>query len=292
MYLIRNQIPRQLILGFIIALTFISIASATDIGTIKLKNGEVYENVPYEVNDFYKTVLFTYQGQRINVEYSQIESITNGNAEDITSRVLENGENGDTHHDHEYEQDEKTSDKSWSGIISAGGSFTIPLGDYYDGLTSGFGFNADFRVSTDERHAVQFLFSRSSIQLREDNQSVYNNYYSDATFHITRFEVAVNIFDRALAIPGDQNFENRSYGLIGFGLVRHSLENSNRFHDSKAINKFSFIFGGGVLFMTSNEVGIDLSAKVNLVFPYGNDDTSNNNLSYLVQIKASMGFMY
>jgi hypothetical protein len=57
-------------------------------GTITLKSGKVFDNLWFSVDNYYKTIQFTYDGAKKTVSFSDIALITNKDGEDRTEAIL------------------------------------------------------------------------------------------------------------------------------------------------------------------------------------------------------------
>jgi|WetSurMetagenome_2_1015567.scaffolds.fasta_scaffold46935_3 hypothetical protein len=284
-------------LTLIITFAFISIASATDIGTIKLKNGEVYKDVPYELNDYYKIVIFTFGDQKIRAEYSELESITAQNSQDTVYQALQMPE---IKRNFDFEE-EIIQIVPWSGIISLGGNFSLPTGPYFSGLTAGIGFNGDARFSINDHIALQFSIARSRLGFNNDVNIYVNNpgwyvFKKDISFHANRYAMALNFYKSI-------SDNNRSiwYNIIGAGVagntfsVEATFRNADtglleKYKDSKSEYKYLVMVGVGSVRMVSKHIGMDFSGTADLVVA----STGNGGIpvSPIIALKISGVFMF
>ncbi|HBZ01028.1 MAG TPA: hypothetical protein DEO84_06880 [candidate division Zixibacteria bacterium] len=291
-------------LAFLLAVLFTLQANAKDTATFKMKTGEEYKNTTFEVNDFYKTVLLKVDGQKINVSFSDIESITDQNGQDVSAKVL-----GGNYHPQkeqwlskESTEIQKARAKAWKAIITFGGNYSMPAGDYYDGIDAGIGFGGDLRIAINNQFAIQLIISRSGMKLGNDihlisydpNVTILNE---DLAIHTTRFEVAFNVFQ-----PFSRINDPRSmfYGMVGLGAARHTTITKATAHndvtgqtinidDSHTNSKFAMLFGIGATKMVSKTVGFDFGASMDMIGVGTGSQEYGKNVaySYIFDLKTS-----
>jgi hypothetical protein len=284
-------------------------ARAEDIATIHLKSGTEYRDVPIKVDDIYKTIEIVWEGKKLNISYSDIESISDKDGKDITERVLGRAKksSNETWLSKDSEQVRVKRAKPWNAIISAGGNYSIPSGDYYDGIDAGIGFDCDIRVAVSNRIAVQCLVSRSGAKVSDDlyivshdpNISIMDQ---DISIDITRYEVAVNVFE---PISRVKEYPNYFYAFSGLGLATHTMttkatlrnistDETLRIEDKNTKNKFAMVFGLGFLSKLSKHAGIDFSGTMDMipVDAYTSSGEKTADYAYLFDFKLSAIYMF
>jgi hypothetical protein len=288
---------------FVLVLFLAPLATANEIGTIKLKSGEEYNGVEFTINRIYKTLQFNYNDQKINVSFSDIELITDPGGQDITSQILE------SHYRPKKEEwlskDSKkvvaSRGKSWNSILGIGGELSAPAGSYYDGLSAGFGFEGDIRIAINHQFALQFFLSRSSLRVGDDIHLLTDPGITvldeNIGFHVTRYEVALNVYE-----PFSKRTDPISmwYGFFGLGAVGHkttlkaTLRNDDtgqtaEISDENSESKFAIVFGFGAVKMVSKQFGFDFSGAANLVaIPAESNDPGQSVVyAYILNLKLS-----
>jgi hypothetical protein len=285
-------------------LLFANQAYAAEKGTVKLKNGQEYKDVEYEINDFYKTVLLKFDDQKINVNFSDIESITVQDTRDVTSQVL----SGQYHPQNEEWQPKepgevkKAQAKTWEALITVGANYSAPTGQYYDGIDGGIGFGGDFRFAFNNRFAVQFIVSRSGMRLGDEYHLYsYNTSLTildeDLSFHATRFEAAINVFE---PLSRRDNPRNMWYVLAGLGSIQHTAITKGtvrnditgeiiKIDERQSNSKFVIVIGLGAIKMISKNIGFDLGGTMDIVsIPTGSDEPGQGmSHSYIFDLKLS-----
>jgi hypothetical protein len=286
------RIPLLLILFL---LSNVSIGQATDTATFKLKSGEEYKEVKFEVNDFYKTVSIEYEGKKINLSFNDIDLVTDNKGQDVTSKVLPGYYRPQKEEwlSRESKEYKAATANPWIGLFSIGGNFSVPAGDFYDGVKSGIGFEGDFRLALNHQIAVQFIVSRSGMQLSDNIHLVsYDPYLSilneNISFHATRYEAAVNFHQPFSRVSNDKSMW---YGLSGLGVITHTttteatVRNINtgqigNINDSQSNSKFAFMFGFGAIKMLSKHLGLDFGFTLDWVAVSSDNNNYHSGVSY------------
>jgi opacity protein-like surface antigen len=299
---VRSKFHQSFLFLILLILVYASLACAADIATIKLKSGEVYKDVSYEVNDFYKTILFIYEGQRINIEFGQIESITVTNSQDISSQVL-NSANSKIEL---VPIENQIAPNPWRVLFSFGGNFSAPASDYYEGLEAGLGFDVDLRIKAGPHLALQFIVSRSGMKPKQKAHFVSNDpnwtiLNEDIGFRIMRYEMAFNFFSQ---VHQGNAIQSVIYGLGGLGIVQHKITakatavNSGTgeialIDDSDSETRFTILLGAGVTAMFTKHYGLDLSGTVDLANkPATGFTVLGLNFAPIVDLKLSAVVMF
>jgi hypothetical protein len=291
--------------SFLIFITVL--AAAAHPATVKLKTGEVYEDVTPDVFDFYKTILFEYEGQRISVNFTDIESITDAAGRDITSKVL--GEADDAPRGQFLSEGPKSNaavdNLPWKAMLSFGANYSIPTGDYYEGLTSGIGFDGDVRIAVTDKIAIQIIVSRSGMKSDKNYQPFKDNpFLMDAIrVRTTRYEMAANFFQ---PFSADNPTHGMWYNFVGLGVANHTVAYNYTItgddmgeiysiKDSYSEDKLVIVLGVGATAMLSNRYGVDLSVTADLVpFITGkySPEGKGANFSYIFDFKLGMATMF
>ncbi len=265
---------------FVLAILIPSIALAVETATIKMKTGEVYEDVVPDVFDIYGTVLFEYGGQRISVNFTDIEWISDESGKDITAQVLETGSDEERQEllSGKTEKADRLDNRPWKAMIAIGGNYAVPSGRYFEGLRAGFGFNGNLRAALNDNIAVELIVSRSKMKVGNDVQLVVTNpFYTllDGTIeaHTTRYELAINFFR-----PIWRHDEGRGmlYTILGLGQAINNISAKGTVRDyrngqifeiseSHSDSKLAVVLGCGILTMVSGHLGMELSGTMEMI---------------------------
>jgi hypothetical protein len=270
--------PRKSAAIFFLFLMFISLLVLTaETATIKMKTGEIYKDVTPDVFDFYRTVLFEYQGRRISVNFTDIEYIADSTGKDITAEILGPGNDEERQEllSKGPKKPKSPANRPWKALLSLGLNYSIPAGDYYEGITGGVGFDGDLRFAVNDKIAIQVIVSRSGMK-PDENYPLFkdNPWLIDAiNIRTTRYEVAVNFFQ-----PFSKKDSTRAiwYNFAGLGLANHSIGLNMTLKDIStgeiymlnggySDNRFVMVFGFGVMAMLSDKYGFDFSGTADMV---------------------------
>ena len=121
-----------LMLFLLSALSFAN-ANASGIVTVTTTDGDVYEDVTYKVNSYYKTVKLEKEGFEKNVSFSKIESIVDKDGIDITDRILGRYTRTEEKQwvSRDSEKFKSANVRPWQAVAKLGLNFSIPFGITY-----------------------------------------------------------------------------------------------------------------------------------------------------------------
>jgi hypothetical protein len=285
----------------------VAIASAADTGTIKLKTGEEYKDVSFTVNDNYKTIQFESGDKKLNASFSDIESITDQNGQDVTARVMGKYYKPvkETWVSSESKEIKQARAKPWNILLNLGGNYSIPAGNYYKGIDAGFGFDGDLRVAVNNKFAIQLMVSKSGMKLSNDIQLISIDprltiLNEDLSINVTRYEVALNFFQPFSRI---KNPRNLWYGYSGLGMAAHVTSTKATFRNNTTgevfsidvkdtQNKFALVFGFGAVAMVSKGFGFDFSGSLDMVAVPTESNEPGQNLGWAYIFDIKIGAMY
>lgn len=288
--------PRKLsvfICSLLIVLFISSVAVAKDIGTVILKNGEKYENVVYAVDRVYKVIKFEYEDKKKNVSFIDIEAILNPDGEDITAKILKRyyKPSRETWLSEESKIIKRARAKKWNTMFRLGGNYSIPSGDYYDGIEPGIGFGGNVHFAINHQIAIQILVSRSGMRV-EDSFGIY---FYDPNISILSQEYGITTIRYLFALEYYQYLDKTKtenslwYFYSGLGAAAHTITMKATFQndltgeriyidESDNQSKFIISMGFGIVKMVSKELAVSFDANMDLVHAgtvesrtYGND---------------------
>ncbi len=270
---------------------------AVDTATITLKDGTVYEDVSYFVNNRHKTIEISMDPGSRTVSFIDVERIVNGKGENVTKLVLgghykpENSETGKSEADEVYARARR---KLWNIGISFGGNYCFPMGDYYDGLASGPGFDGDIFVALTHNLALRASVSYASISPDDNLAFIATDDYADSylldnySFSSWRYFLSAQYYYRPdRTTPGKVIY----FLYSGLGAVTDKTsadqtyladdpadEYTIRIKDSET--NFGTVFGAGLNYMFEPKIGLYVGAKLNLVWRSHSDQGEEDYVSY------------
>jgi hypothetical protein len=297
----RAVVLMKTTLAFLLALMLVTLAGnvhALEQGTIILKSGEKYENVGYRIDKTYNIVRVDLEGKTRNFSFHQIDTILDSDGNDITSDILGTvgARTRETWHSENDEVVKQARARLWDASISLGGSFTFPLGDYYDGVSSGLGFGGDVAFTLTHNVALRFTVTRTGMDF-------------DDTYRLISFDPGITILDQDMSLTAwriqaagqyykylDRDKDlSMYYVYTGLGVLSHKMSVEATFYDSyvdqtysveetATETKFATSFGAGLIMMLSPHWGIDGGAHFDVVFVGRVPDTDysylGNNIYY------------
>jgi hypothetical protein len=248
----------QVVLSFLLS-GIPNTAQGKNLGTIILKTGERYSDTEYAVDKLLKLIVITHEGEERIVSFSDIQAIYSPSGNDITDFTL-----GD-----EYEKKEETwvSEKSaylkkyyiknWSVIIGIEGNFSVPIGNYFTGITSGFGYGANLRFALTEAVAIRFMVSRAGLKMGNE---LYEYQQAGFKFRTTRYLGGVDFYRHLNRQSQDISLW---YGYAAMGVVNYTLS-LGAVHVTES--DYALGFGMGLILMLAPEIGFEGCAGLERLF--------------------------
>ncbi len=182
--------------GYCLLFSLVAVSISTDAagtesvegkGSILLKDGKIYADVPYRV--IYKTMVvqIKFKTSIKNISFSDILRVSDEDGNDITKELFELDFSPDPQLDWRPSVDssgEALPAKYWNAALSLGGNFFFPLGPYYSGFEPGPGFDAEILLPIDRKFAFRAVISYSGTKASE-NLAVFagDDYGSDFLFY-------------------------------------------------------------------------------------------------------------
>lgn len=203
----------------------------------------------------------------------------------------------------------KFTSRPFDMAISLRGNFSLPFGDYYEGLTGGLGFEGDFKICVGPDLSLLFMLSRSGAKVADDyrlfSYLAYPYVVTDEhyDFMATRYYVGLQTIgpmDRKSAYP------SMWYAWLAVGAVQHQVSGAVDVLDAETSQRYRLVappssdtrFGqaGGVgyIFRLDNSVGVDLSCALELIWTkrYTNTGSETVGVSgYSLDLKAGLTFL-
>lgn len=267
---------------FFIVFCLAQTAFAVKSSRIELKDGKVYENVTFTVDDQYKIITIKMGDWKREVNFPDIARIYDENGKDITADYL-----GEYYKPPEESQkrDQQSTQKSLSRKhrkrpfdfgFSAGTNYSFPIGDYYHGIKSGIGFGVDVIIPVTKEVAIRGTISKSG--MRDDLKELFPGVIiieDNLSLSAWRYLVSGQYYRWPKWKTGGKLLY---YGYVGLGAISHKFSGTALVQDpysgDKYIiygtkdtqSKFVITVGGGLITMISKTVGIEAGASLDEVF--------------------------
>ena len=329
---IKHGNARLLVLLVLLLFTAdLSFCMAEEIGSIILKTGFSYRNVNYDIDYMDKNIKVNLDDKAVYLRFDEIDSLLTAGGEDITDKLYDkditelqeetwisdkqsnSGENEIPVADggekeewvSEYSPSFKLSrEKAWQSILRFSGNYSIPIGDYYEGINSGVGFEGDIRFAIDHVMAIRLMLSRTGL-----NNGLDLRLYSedpnvillkqDLIFTATKYIVAFEYYNHVNKVTKDNNLFSL---YCGIGAVRHKTtlkltlsdvtDNSIwKVKESSSQSKFIMSSGGGLIKQITKSIGLDLSFSLDLVFAGTGTNSRGDEgpvYAYILELKAGL----
>lgn len=271
-------------------------------GTITLKDGTVFEDVVFKVNKTYKVVKFKIDDIEQNISFTDIVSIIDPEGNNITARELNRKS------DRPKETWKSTDDKvfrearkkPWGAAFGFHANYSVPLGDYYEGIDPGIGFGGDFNIAFSPKLSGKFIFSKSGMKVSDD----FYFYSYDPMITILSQDVSIRTLRFLLAaqynhqvISGEKHKGNW-YFYSGLGIVSEKISvsltvqddySSSTYTTSDDISDSYFLlaFGGGYQAMLSKDFALDVGANMDLI-TISSNGYGDTQYAYIFDLKVGI----
>jgi len=263
-------------------------ACADKASRIELADGTAYENVTFSVDKVYQIVTIELGDWKQKVDFGDVARIVDEGGEDITAKVL--GE--------KYKPVEKKREGDWLSKenptykahqkrpfdfgIRAGGNYSFPMGDYYEDINSGIGYGFDAVVTVTKNVAIRGSVSRAG--LKDDLKAMFPGMIileDDISLNIWRYAVCGQYYQWPDWKTGGKMLY---YGFAGLGAITHKMSGTAMLQEPPAgdmweirgtgdtENKFMLTYGGGLITMISDRVGVEFGITLDVVFVGRSDD--------------------
>jgi hypothetical protein len=273
-----------IVLGLMILVSFFCLepAYAAQASRIELKNGQVYEDVIFSVDDMFKVITIEKGDWKINANLPDILQIIDENGQDVTADYLGDYYKPPQESEGEWLSQKQKEQKGYAKrpfgfAIGAGGNFSIPTGNYYEGTKSGIGFGFDVVIPVTKNLAIKGIISKSGMQ--QDVASTF-----PATIVVLEDDLSLNVWRYIAAAQYYKWPKWRTggkimyYASVGMGAITHEATGTMTFKNTvtdeigifygtgEKENKFIISYGAGLVVMLSKQIGLDLGATWDVVF--------------------------
>jgi len=236
-----------------------SLVSAGDASRIELKNGTIFQNVIYKVDNEYKVITIQHGDDKRNVSFSDVAVILDPSGKDITVDVLDVDYTPPGTGKRPIEAIDQTAPPPgkrkypYSFAIHAQPNFSVPIGDYYEGFTSGIGYGADISIPVSREIAIRGTVSRSGMRPG-------NGLPPGASFSAWRYVISVQYYKWP---RWRTDGKTMYYVYSGIGGISHTMSVGG---ESSNISKLTTVLGIGLMQQVSKSIGIEAGGEFDAVF--------------------------
>jgi len=314
---------------------------------IETRRGEVYLGCDFKVNNMYKVLELTCADGNRNVGFPDVAHIYDEDGYDVTEEYLGKyyrpdstatapapvpvdsvgtvdepadtdtvapiesaTEPGQSHwlDEADRQKREKRRTRPLEGSIVLFPSLSFPLGDYYDGLTSGIGFGGEGTIAVSREYALRFSVERQGVRVdsaefvrlsRSAGVAVLNH---DVSVTMMRYVVSFEYHGWPHRERGGRFWWFASSGL---GAINHKFSGAALAIDPVTLDpayylieysetKFIGTAALGIVPMLSRNLGLECSFNWDLVFVGTVDDNSTyaNDVQVASVIDFRVGLTY
>ena len=185
----------------------------------------------------------------------------------------------------------EASKKLWNVGFRIGANFSVPLGDYYEGIEAGVGYEGDFMVAVTNNIALRATVSKAGLKWKYQfgYYSLDPNYEfieQDFSLSVIRYLFAVQYYNRI-----DRETPGRSiwYAVTGLGATVHKSTYKGKLRNTVTLEtvpleevysetKFTVNAGFGIIYLMSKNFGIDAGINFDMLYIGSVEDNGNKRL--------------
>jgi hypothetical protein len=294
-------------------------AWAAKASRVVLRDSTVYENVTFRVDNEYKVLELRRDDWKRTVSFTEVAAIVDESGVDVTEDYLEEsfsplsqpgadavpapsgtGEMAVT---------PLTSGQSppvkrrfpWEVGFVVRPNYSVPIGDFYDGITSGVGFDADVIIPVSKQLALRGTVSRSGIREELDKylDPGYDLIADDLSMNTWRYLFSVQYYDWPRWRRGGKTMY---YVYSGLGAINHRFTGHMLVHDQAgdldvvlyptagSLTRFMTTLGCGVTYKISPVLGIDLGGSLDVVYLGSDAESGSLFYSYYGDVQTALIF--
>ena len=276
---------------------------------VETKSGEIYENCDVSVDNTYRVLKLECADDSRNVSFTNVAYIFDGDGNDVTADYLgryyqppeaEVPSEAEPPEDTvvqpaepavgterptegwETRTERAARPKAYQFAVHPKGMFSVPLGEYYEGITSGIGFGVEISIPVAHEYAIRLRVEKAG--LSEDLADILaplEILQDDLSFSVWRYSIAAEYYvwpnwqeGRKTSWHAWSGIGATSNSFSGSLIVRDPFTNEvGAFGTSYSETKFTMNVGGSVLQMLSSAVGLEFGVNFDLLFvgTTGND---------------------
>jgi hypothetical protein len=167
--------------------------------------------------------------------------------------------------------------KFWNVGIRAAGNFSIPTGDWYEGVRAGVGFEGDILIAITHYIALRATVSRSGLHVNDYFYFVpvpegFSLLSQKSELAVTRYFISAEYYYR---INREQNGPWVVGAWTGLGAAQHSMHWEGLMEDAygdvyqgvsdKSETKFATTMGADAFLLVSKNVALNAGAGIDIV---------------------------
>jgi len=330
------QISARIILALVtaFAVCWSGDARAANASKIILQDGTVYEDVVFMVEKAYKVIAVTKGDWERTISFGDVAYIYNDDGDDVTQDYLgmiyrkpdptpnpppdtaspttviaPQSTQGVDQFEHAPEESKKRQLHPWGLAIKTGGNFSIPTSDFYDGFTSGFGYEGDLIIPVARNLAVRLSASKSG--MRDDPERLlsfmgpYELIEDNVTVNVWRFAVSAQYYEWPKWRQGGRWMY---HFYSGIGIINHSVSGEYAVKNTqsgeegvivptgKDLTRFLLVLGLGTMAKLDRHIGLEASFEFEGVAIGSNPNSYSYytavQYAYIFDFKAGMVWLF
>jgi hypothetical protein len=287
------------------------VASAAKASRIELRDGTVFEDAAYRLDNTHKIVVIRMGYRKRSVSFTGISRILDKEGKDVTASCL-----GD-HYRPPGTQDsaqtglqttpEAVGRKKQPFVLAFRGGINLrkPSGAWYEGNTSSVGLCGDLVVALSRKMALRLTVSKSGTSY--DSRELVGRVTvleENLSSHVWRYFISV----QAYGWPHwREDGRTMRYVFVGLGAVTHSLTGTALTADSdgdvrgvrgagRTQSRFATTAGCGLVHMVSRTIGLEVGTVLDAVY-YGDNSDDYASIgsgwvrAFLFDLRVGLVFM-
>ncbi len=178
--------------------------------------------------------------------------------------------------------------KRFNVMLAGGAGYSVPLGEWFEGMTSGFAGEAVVRLAVADNFYLGFSYKRQWLGIKKSYEELcfYDDYYNvqcipvEWDIHLDEFYLAFGWMS-----PVSSYRTPFAYAEVGIGLVKHAITLSASVEDETASaetdeTKFGMLLDAGVIFPFSDRIGLNVEADMRVTGEFSAEELSGGYSSY------------
>ncbi len=178
--------------------------------------------------------------------------------------------------------------KRFKVMFAGGAGYSVPLGEWFEGMTSGFAGEAVVRLAVADNFYLGFSYKRQWLGIEKSYEELcfYDDYYNvqcipvEWDIHLDEFYLAFGWMS-----PVSSYRTPFAYAEVGMGLVKHAITLSASVEDETASaetdeTKFGMLLDAGVIFPFSDRIGLNVEADMRVTGEFSAEELSGGYSSY------------
>ena len=191
----------------------------------------------------------------------------------------------------------------WNLLVRAGGNYSIPGSDYFEGISSGVGFEGDLIIPVSREYAIRLHFSRSGLKVEDDFRLIY---IYDPLIQILDYDADRYIASFQWNILGSDAESKKTIPFMytGLGLLHESAtfnaivydseeDQTYQLSDDYSETRFLMSIGGGLMYKLSSRLALDGTFAMDLIWVEVYNDEGDKYPSphaYIIDFKLGLVF--